>query len=103
MLATPWIAIALGLVLGAALVAPLFWVSRILNARNADAALYVVMGSVLIGLLLGLGIMLGYRLLAPAGFVYFGSAVVGGFVVALGVLSVRLGAAMLKSDDETRE
>lgn len=99
LLATPWIAIVLGLVLGVGLLAPLFSISRMLNARNADVALYVVMGTVFGGLIIGLGLLLGYRFVAPDGFVWFGSATICGFVAALGVLSVRLGLKMLSKDD----
>jgi hypothetical protein len=89
----------LGFVLGIVLLAPLFGVSRLLKARDADVALYVVMGTVFGGLLLGLAALLGYRLASPEGFVWFGSATVAGFIVALGVLSVRLGMQLLSKDD----
>ena len=99
LLATPLIAMFLGLVLGVVLLAPLFWTSRLLNARNADVALPVVMGSVFGGLLAGLGLLLGYWLLSHEGFLWFGPATVAGFVVALGILTVRLGLKMLSNDD----
>ena len=89
----------LGLVLGVVLLAPLFWTSRLLTARNADAALYVVMGSVFGGLLVGLGVMMGYWFVTHDGFVWFGPATVAGFAVALGILAVRLGFQMLNNED----
>jgi hypothetical protein len=89
----------LGLALGVALLAPLFWTSRLLNARNADVALYVVMGSVFGGLLIGLAGMMGYWFVSREGFLWFGPATVAGFVVALGILAVRLGLQMLNNDD----
>jgi hypothetical protein len=88
-----------GLVLGIVLLAPLFWTSRLLNAGNADVALYVVMGSVFGGLLVGLAAMMGYWFVTREGFMYFGPATVVGFVIALGVLAVRTGFKLLSSDD----
>ena len=95
----PPVAIFLGLALGVCLFVPLFWTSRLLNARNADVALYVVIGSVLGGLLVGLAVMMGYWFVSRGGFLWFGPATVAGFVVALGVLAVRLGLQMLNNDD----
>ena len=98
-LAAPWVAALLGFLLGVLLVAPLFWVSRLLKVRHADAALFVVMGSVFVGLLLGLGVLMGYWFASPAGFVWFGPATVAGFVAALGALSVLLGLQFLSKND----
>jgi uncharacterized BrkB/YihY/UPF0761 family membrane protein len=89
----------LGLVLGVILVAPLFWTSHLFSSRNADVALYVVMGSVFGGLLVGLAFMTGYWFVSRNGFVWFGPAMVAGFVVALGVLAARLAMQMLSDDD----
>lgn len=89
----------MGLVLGVGLLAPLFWTSRLLNARNADVALFVVMGSVFGGLLVGLAVLVGYWFISPEGFMYFGSATVVGFVMALGALAVRLGSKLMSNDD----
>jgi hypothetical protein len=100
LLATPWIAIILGFVMGVGLLAPLFGISRLLKAKHADVALVVVMGTVFVGLIIGLAVLLGYRLASPAGFVWFGSATIAGFVIALGVLSVRIGLQMLSNDSE---
>jgi voltage-gated potassium channel Kch len=86
----------LGLVLGAGLLAPLFGVSRLLKANHADIVLYIVMGTVFGGLFVGLGVLMGYRFITPSGFVWFGSATVAGYVVALGVLSVRVCLQLLK-------
>ena len=99
LLATPWIAVVSGFVLGVLLLAPLFSVSRILKARHTDVALYVVMGSVFLGLILGLGVLMGYWLISRDGFVWFGAATVAGFIVALVALSVRLGVQLLSKDD----
>jgi hypothetical protein len=98
-LATPWIAVFGGLVLGIALVAPLFWTIRRLNARNADVALYIVMGAVFGGLLVGLAVMTGYWLVTRDGFMFFGPATVAGFVIALGVLAVRAALSLLSDND----
>lgn len=103
LLSTPLFAVLLGLTLGVGLIAPLFWTSRLLTAKNADLGLIVVMGVVFGGLIVSLGVMFGYRLITPSGFMYFGPAVVGGFVVALGVLSVALLTRLLKSADVADE
>lgn len=100
LLATPWIAITLGLVLGVGLLAPLFGISRLLKSRHTDIALFVVMGTVFGGLIVGLAVLMGYRFIAPAGFVWFGSATIAGFVVSLGVLSVRVVLELLTNDSE---
>jgi len=86
-------------VLGVALIAPLFWTIRMLNARNADVALYAVMGSVFGGLLVGLAMMMGYWFISRDGFMYFGPATIVGFVIALGVLAVRAGMKLMSNDD----
>jgi hypothetical protein len=99
LLATPLIAVGFGLVLGVALVAPLFWTLRLISARNADVALYVVMGSVFGGLLVGLGVMMGYWFITHEGFMWFGPATIAGFVSALGVLAVRSGMKLMSTDD----
>ena len=88
-----------GFLLGVLLVAPLFGVSRLLKARHADVAMPVVMGSVFVGLVLGLGVLYGYWFVSSEGFVWFGPSTVAGFIVALGVLSVRLGMQLLSKDD----
>jgi uncharacterized membrane protein len=98
LLATPSIAVLLGLALGAILLAPLFWTSRLLSARNADAALYVVMGSVFGGLLVGMALMTGYWFVSREGFLWFGPATVVGFVIVLGILAVRVGFQMMSND-----
>ncbi|HEY5540640.1 MAG TPA: hypothetical protein VIL41_04200 [Coriobacteriia bacterium] len=85
--------------LGVVLLAPLFGVSRLLKARHADVALYVIMGSTFGGLIIGLGVLTGYWFVSREGFVWFGSATVAGYVLALGILSVRLGVQMLSKDD----
>lgn len=93
------------------LIAPLFWISRLLTAKNADLGLAVVMGAVFGGLIVSLGVMWGYSLITSSGFMWFGPSVVIGFIVALGVLSVVMTVKLLKSDgsaadvtsqDETR-
>ena len=93
------------------LIAPLFWTSRLLTAKNADLGLAVVMGVVFGGLLVSVGLMFGYKLITATGFMWFGPSVVVGFIIALGVLSVVMAMNMLKSDgpasddasqDETR-
>ena len=99
LLANPWIASLLGIVLGVALVAPLFWTLRLINARNTDMALYVVMGSVFGGLFVGLGVMAGFWFISQEGFMFFGPAMVAGFVVALGILAARTAVKLLSNDD----
>jgi hypothetical protein len=89
----------LGIALGVGLIAPLFWTLRLINARNVDVALYVVMGSVFGGLLVGLGVSTGYWFVTREGFMFFGPAMVAGFVLALGVLAVRSGVKLLSNDD----
>ena len=97
----PWIALTSGFLLGVLLLVPLFGVSRLLfSARHADVVLPVVMGSVFVGLILGLGVLFGYWFISAQGFVWFGPATVAGFIVALGVLSVRLGMQLLSKDSE---
>jgi len=58
------------------------------------------MGVVFGGLIVGLGVMFGYRFVTPSGFMYFGPAVVGGFVIALGILSVVMLTGLLKPDED---
>jgi hypothetical protein len=99
LLATPWIAIVLGLALGGCLLAPLFGIRRLLKAKHADIALFVVMGTVFGGLILGLAVLMGYWFISRAGFIYFGSATVAGFVISLGILSVRAARELLTDDD----
>jgi hypothetical protein len=89
-----------GFLLGVLLVAPLFGVSRLLSARHADVVLPVVMGSVFVGLILGLGVLFGYWFISSQGFIWFGPGTVAGFIVALGVLSVRMGRQLLSKDSE---
>ena len=101
-LATPLVAICAGLALGVVLVAPMFWSIRLLNAKNADSALFVVIGSVFGGLLAGLAVMMGYWFLSREGFMYFGPATVVGFVIALGALAVRTGIQLLKDTNESK-
>ena len=100
LLAIPWIALTSGFLLGVLLLAPLFGVSRLLTARHADVVLPVVMGSVFVGLILGLGVLFGYWFVSAQGFIWFGPATVAGFIVALGVLSVRVGMQLLSKDSE---
>jgi len=89
------------------LIAPLFWTSRLLTAKNADLGLFVVMGSVFGGMILSVGVMFGYKLITPSGFMWFGPSVVAGFVIALGVLATVMTVKLLKSDgpaaDETSQ
>ena len=99
LLSTPMVSVLLGLVVGVVLVAPLFWTSRLLTAKNADLGLLVIMGVVFGGMIVALGLMFGYRFIAPDGFIWFGSAVVGGFMVALGVLAVVMLTGLLKSEN----
>jgi len=107
LLSTPWIAVLLGLTLGVVLVAPLFWTSRLLTAKNADLGTFVVMAVVFGGLIVSLGVMWGYRFVTPDGFVFFGPSVVGGFVVTLGALALVMTMQLLKSSgvdaDETSD
>lgn len=93
------------------LIAPLFWISRLLTAKNADLGLYVVMGAVFGGMIASLGLMWGYSLITASGFMWFGPSVIVGFVVTLGVLATVMTVKLLKSDgpaadvtsqDETR-
>ena len=102
LLAIPLFAVCTGLALGVVLIAPLFWTLRLLDSKNADAALYVVMGSVFGGLLVGLAVMVGYWFASRDGFTYFGPATVVGFVLALGVLAVRTGMRMMMGNDESK-
>lgn len=102
LLATPWIAIVLGVILGVALLLPLVWTLRRIKPGNVDVGVNVGMAAVFGGLLVGLGLMVGYMVLSPEGFWYFGPAVAGGFIVALGVLSWRVAAKMLSTDDEQK-
>jgi hypothetical protein len=111
LLSTPGFAVLLGLFLGVVLVAPLFWTSRLLSAKNADIGLYVVVGIVLGGMIVSLGVMWGYSLVTPSGFMWFGPSVVAGFVVVLGVFGAMTAVKLMKSDapasdvtseDETR-
>jgi len=102
LLATPWVAIVLGVLLGIGLLLPLVWTLRRITPGNVDVGVNIGMGAVFGGLLVGLGLMVGYKVLAPEGFWYFGPAVAGGFIVALGVLSWRVAVQMLSSDDEKK-
>lgn len=103
LLTNPGIAIALGALVGIVLLLPVLWGLRFLNSGHVDVGLGITMGAVFGGMLVALGLLFGYRALAPDGLVYFGPALVGGFVVALGVFAVRAGIQLLRSDDdETR-
>jgi hypothetical protein len=99
LLSTPFVAVLLGLVLGVVLIAPLLWASRLMTAKNADLGLFVVMGSVFGGLIVGMGVMFGYRLITLSGFLWFGPAVVGGYVITLGVLAALMTTRLLKSEN----
>jgi hypothetical protein len=103
LLSTPGFAVLLGLLLGVAIIAPLFWSSRLLTVENADIGLYVVMGVIFGGLILSLGLMWGYHYVTPEGFMWFGPSVVAGFIVALGALAAVLAMRLLKSDGGAAE
>lgn len=96
-MASPGIALSLGVLVGIILLSPVAWGLRYLLNNNVDAGLAIVMGSVFGGLLVALGAMFGYRALSPEGFMWFGPSVVGGFVVALGILAVWAAATVFKS------
>jgi hypothetical protein len=88
MLSTPSVAVTIGLVFGACLIVPLFFVPKILKAGNSDAALYAVVGCVFGGLVLALCVLLAYRFIAPGGVMAFGLAMGGGYLGGLLVLIV---------------
>ncbi|PKQ17101.1 MAG: hypothetical protein CVT67_01285 [Actinobacteria bacterium HGW-Actinobacteria-7] len=102
LLAVPVVAVMLGVIVGAGLIAPLFWASRFATAEKADFALVATMVSSMGGLIVAGAILFGYRHLAADGFVWFGSSVVGGFVVGLGVAAVVMLRRLAKNSDETR-
>ena len=102
LLANPGIAVALGALIGVGLLAPVLWGLRFFTAGHIEAGLGVTMGAVFGGLLLALGLLFGYRALAPDGIVWFGPAMVGGYVVALGVFAIRAASQLLNSGDDTR-
>lgn len=85
-LSTPSVAVTIGLVLGVCLIAPLFFVPRLLKAGNSDAALYAVAGTVFGGLILALCVLLVYRLIAPEGIRAFGLAMGAGYLGGLLIL-----------------
>lgn len=92
----------LGVLLGVGLLLPLVWTLRRIKPGNVDVGVNVGMGAVFGGLLVGLGLMVGYMVLSREGFWYFGPAVAGGFIVALGVLSWRVARQMLSADEERK-
>ncbi len=102
LLANPAIAVALGALIGVGLLVPVLWGLRFFTAGHIEVGLGVTMGAVFGGLLLALGLLFGYRALAPDGIIWFGPALVGGYVIALGVFAIRAAAQLLKSDDDTR-
>lgn len=103
LLTTPAVALGLGAFVGLGLFAPVLLGFRFLDAGRVDVGLGLTMGTVFAGMLIALGLLFGYRALAPKGLVYFGPALVGGFVVALGGFAVRAALQLLKTDEhETR-
>jgi hypothetical protein len=101
-LATPVVAVVLGLAVGFVLAVPLLIGSRFASADKIDAALYTTMGSVMGGLLLSVGILFGYRALAGDGFVWFGPSLVVGFVVGLGAVGITMLRKLAQSDETRR-
>lgn len=83
----PSVAVTIGLVFGVCLIAPLFFVPRLLKAGNTDAALYAVAGTVFGGLILALVVLLAYHFVAPLGVAAFGLALGAGYLGGLLVLT----------------
>jgi Sec-independent protein secretion pathway component TatC len=102
LLATPAIAIALGVFVGLVLLAPVIWATRFFVSDKIDVGLAIVMGSVFAGLLVALGALFGYRAVAPDGLIWFGPSLVAGFVVGLGVFALKVAMTWFKSDDGTK-
>lgn len=73
---------------------------RFLAADKIDVGLAVVMGAVFGGLLVAVGALFGYKALAPEGIIWFGPALVGGFVLGLGVFAIYAARALLKPDNK---
>lgn len=89
-LQTPWIAIVLGVITGLGLMWLTMLSARFFTPDNADLGMYAVLGGVMGGLVLALALMALYRWVAPGGFIWYGPALVGGFVLGLGVAAFRL-------------
>jgi len=96
------VALTLGLVVGFLLAVPLLIGARFVSSEKIDAALYTTMGSVFGGLLLSVGVLFGYRALSEAGFIWFGSALIGGFLVGLGFVAVVMLRNLARSDETRR-
>lgn len=97
-LETPWIAIALGVATGLGLMWLTMWSARFVTPGNADLGIYAVLGGVIGGLVIALALMALYQWVAPEGFIWYGPALVGGFLIGLGIAAVRL----LRSLDDTQ-
>ena len=78
----PWMAALLGFALGALIVAPLLLSVKLFEVQPGSG--YALAGvSIIGGLVVALGVMFLYRSIAPRGFVTFGVAVIVGFFAAI--------------------
>lgn len=90
LLATPSIAGLLGFLIGVALVSALAWSRKLSTSSDARDGIIVMMVAMLGGMLVASGVLIAYVFVARAGFIYFGLSLAAGFVVGLGVITVRL-------------
>lgn len=102
-LSTPLLAISLGLAIGVGLLTPLVWSLRLPTAGKTDVGFVLVPVAVIGGLVIAFGLMWGYRSIAPAGFKYFALAVVSGYLAALGTLVVIAATRLLRSSKAARD
>ncbi len=102
LLATPFVALILGALVGLLLLLPVLLGYRFLGAERIDLGIGVTTGGVFVGMLVAVGALFGYRALAEEGLVYFGPALIGGFVIGLVVFALRVAKTMLESDKKAR-
>lgn len=98
-LATGWVVIALGCLLGIAMIVPVFMSVRVLDSRRPELAVPAAMGSMIGGLVVGLGALFAFNWYAPATFVTFAVSVIVGFMGAVAVGGVWIFRRMYRTEE----